>query len=93
MSILNTHYLSPLRGRVAFGITTAVFSIYIYNNYDNLPSFREIKSRLYERYLKPECRDSEQQCNSITGQGTTSPDETPMAIPSDTTDNNKDNTK
>ena len=93
MSILNTHYLSPLRGRVAFGITTAVFTIYIYNNYNNLPSFREVKSRFYERYFKPESRDSEQQYNSITSEDTTSPSQTPMAVPRDTTDNNKENTK
>ena len=86
MRILNTQYLSPLRGRVAFGITTAVFTIYIYNNYDNLPSYQELKSRFYERYLKPESTDSEQRCTPPINENTKTPSDTPLAVSLDTKD-------
>tara|TARA_A100001015_G_scaffold318462_1_gene438428 strand:- start:416 stop:691 length:276 start_codon:yes stop_codon:yes gene_type:complete len=91
MSVLNRHYLTPLRGRLAFSITTAIFSIYIYNNYDNLPSYQELKSRFIERYFKPETTDSEQQCSPtiLNNQESRSPNDTPLATTIETEDDNK----
>ena len=49
---LTIQYLSPLRGRIAFGLATAAFSIYIYNNYNSLPSFKQLKTRFFNTYFK-----------------------------------------
>ena len=94
MSVVNRHYLTPLRGRLAFSITTAIFTIYIYNNYDNLPSYQQLKSRFIERYFKPETTDSEQQCSLSTptipsNQEPRSPNDTPLATAPETEDDNK----
>ena len=52
MGFINRDYLTPLRGRIFLGLATASFSIYIYNNYNNLPTFKQLKDRFFATYFK-----------------------------------------
>ena len=85
-------YLTPLRGRIMIGLTGAVITIYIYNNYNNLPSYSQLKTHLFEKYFKPEGTDQQPQQQS-TGTSTenhaATPEQTPCAAPSTSSDSTK----
>ena len=40
-------YLNQLRPRLFFSLSSAVFAIYLYKNYDTIPSFNDVKNKLH----------------------------------------------
>tara|TARA_B100000073_G_scaffold294381_1_gene258324 strand:- start:330 stop:584 length:255 start_codon:yes stop_codon:yes gene_type:complete len=43
--------LQSLKSNVFFGLSSAIVAIYVYNNYDNLPSVNDMKTKFSNKFL------------------------------------------
>ena len=44
-------YVNNMKGRLFLGLTSAVGAIFLYKNYNMLPSWSDLKSRIFNRFL------------------------------------------